>query len=170
MLALFRSHAGHISVAFDGVTVLGHSHVLYTVSKGDTSMFVDMTRLGEQAHVTEAEVIDAVIKLQNVREAIGGSICSAAVDNGANTSVAQGGVIEKYAEEYPEEPKMLRTRDPGPCIDLVAKDSAKVECFADLLSATREIVKFLSIDRIGGIVDKLREKPLRQSSTIGYSF
>ena len=47
MLALFRKYAGYMSVAFDGVTVLGRSHILYTVSKGNSSMFVALTQLGE---------------------------------------------------------------------------------------------------------------------------
>jgi DNA-binding FrmR family transcriptional regulator len=115
-------------------------------------MFVDMTQLGQHAHVTGAKVIDAIVKLHNVREFIGGSICSAAVDN-AVSSVAQA-VIEKYAKECPEEPKMLRTRVPGQCIVLAAKSNAKVESFAKVLSATRDIIRFPFIDRISDIFDK----------------
>ena len=152
MISLFRKYAGNMSVAFDGVTVLGRSHILYTVSKGDTSMFVALSQLGDQSHVTEAEADDAVVKLQRVREEIGCSICSAAVDNGAG-GIANA-VIQKYAEICPEEPKMLRTRDPGHCIDLLAKDSVKVTCFKDLLSTTKAIISFLSTDRVIGIVEK----------------
>jgi hypothetical protein len=82
---------------------------------------------------------------------------STAVDNAA-VAVADA-VIEKYAEEFPEEPKMLRTRDPGHCIDLVAKDSAKLKCFVVLLSQTKSMIKFLSVDRIAAdIMDGVTAK------------
>jgi hypothetical protein len=69
MLALYdKKYAGHISVAFDGVAVLGCSQKLCTVSKDDASMVVDMAQLGQHAHVADAAVIDAVLKLQNIRE------------------------------------------------------------------------------------------------------
>jgi hypothetical protein len=63
-------------------------------------------------------------------------------------------VIEKFAKECPEEPKMPRTRVRGQRIILAAKGSAKVESFADLLSATRDIIRFPFIDRISDIFDK----------------
>jgi hypothetical protein len=50
-------------------------------------MFVDITQLGDYAHVTDAEAIDAVVALQNAGDYVGaGSICSAAVDNDASRS------------------------------------------------------------------------------------
>jgi hypothetical protein len=49
---------------------------------------------------------------------------------------------------------MMRARVPGQCIVLAAKSSAWVESFVDLLSATRDIIRFPFIDRISDIVDR----------------
>jgi hypothetical protein len=70
-------------------------------------MFVMMSQLKDQVHCADAEVLvieDAAVKaFKRVRQAIGGSICSAAVDNAAVP--VTDAVIEKYAEEC-----LLRTR------------------------------------------------------------
>jgi hypothetical protein len=154
MIDYLQKHAENITVAFDSVTALGRSYLFYTVSKGNTSMFVAMSQLKDEVHSADAEVVDAVKAfLTTARKAIGGSICSAAVDNAAVT--AADAMIEKYAEECPEEPKMLRTRDPGHCIYLVAKkDSAKVKCMALLISEAKAIIKFLSVEQVAGIAEE----------------
>jgi hypothetical protein len=145
MIDYLQKHPGNITAAFDSVTVLGRSHVLYTVSKGNTSMFVAMSQLKDEVHSADDEVIEAMKALMTGRKAFGGSLCSAAVDNAAVPVV--DAVIEKYAEECPEEPKMLRTWDPGHFIDLVAKDSAKVKCMALLTSEAKAIIKLLGSQR-----------------------
>jgi hypothetical protein len=153
MIETLNRTPGNIGISFDGVTVLGKSHVLYTCSKGEQSMFVHLAQLGSDVHVPLAEIEDAAKQLMKAKKEIGGAICNAAIDNAA-IGVADG-VIKKYAELFPEEPPILRTRDPAHCIDLVAKDSAEVTCFANLLKVAKSIIKFLNTDRVGGIVAEL---------------
>ena len=119
-------------------------------------------QLGSDVHVPLAEIEDAAKQLMKAKKEIGGAICNAAIDNAA-IAVADG-VIKKYAEMYPEEPPILRTRDPGHCIDLVAKDSAEVPCFAQLLKVAKSIIKFLNTDRVSGIVSEVVRA--KQCSTV----
>ena len=150
MTNYMKRTSGNITIAFDGVTVLGSSHILYTCSKGELSMFVKLSQLGSDVHVSEKEVTDCVDQLVKVKADIGGSICNAAMDNAA-IHVAEA-VIKEYAIRFPSEPPILKTRDPAHCIDLVAKDSAEVPCFASLMTQTKAVIKLLNTDRIQGCI------------------
>jgi hypothetical protein len=62
--------------------------------------------------------------------------------------------LQAYAQRFPLEPPILVTRDPGHCVDLVAKDSAKVSCFSELLSATKTLIRLLIRDRVRAICEE----------------
>jgi hypothetical protein len=119
---------------------------------GELSTFVRISQLRTDVHVVDKEVSDAVDALARVREKIGGSICNAAVDNAASKVATL--TVQAYAEQFPTEPPILMTRDPGHCIDLVAKDSAKVSCFSELLSTTKTLIRLLTRDRIRAICEE----------------
>ena len=119
---------------------------------GELSTFVRISQLRTDVHVVDKEVTDAVDALARVREKIGGSICNAAVDNAASKVATL--TVQAYAQKFPEEPPILMTRDPGHCIDLVAKDSAKVSCFSELLTTTKTLIRLLTRDRVRAICEE----------------
>jgi hypothetical protein len=62
---------------------------------------------------------------------------------------------------------MLRTWDPGHCMNLVAKGSEN-RFMAELLSQSKAIIKFLSTDRVTGIVVSDGPRTTRRPTTVRY--
>jgi hypothetical protein len=151
--AIMRATDGCASFAVDGVTVLGKSQLLYTVTKGGVSLFEHATSLQDQAHVKEAEINDIVRMMSQIRDKYGGSFIQGSVDNAAADVMTAA--LKKYAESFPDEPTILTDRDPSHCIDLVAKDSAVIPCFSTLHDDAKKLITFLTEHRIKGIKDTL---------------
>jgi hypothetical protein len=103
-------------------------------------------------HNHAAEIRAAVDILGRMRDTLDCSISNAAVDNAA-TSVCNE-ALKIYAELYPEEPRILTTRDPCHCVDLIGKDFIKLAGFKELDSAARSVINLLNRDRIQGIIEK----------------
>jgi hypothetical protein len=47
LMGMMRASPGSLGVSFDGVSVLGRSCILYTVTKGDILIFVTVSHLGD---------------------------------------------------------------------------------------------------------------------------
>jgi hypothetical protein len=135
-------------MAVDGVTVNGSSLLLYTVSKGDMSLFTNATKLGSLVHVKEAEIDDCVAKLERVRKNFG-DVTTLSVDNAARLAMKE--TTKEYAKKNPSARPIL----PDHSIDLLAKDSPKVPCFMSVMGDVDEINDLLSTDRVDGILEKL---------------
>ena len=93
--------AGTMAMEVDGVTVNKTSLLLYTLSKGDFSVFTDITRLRELIHVRAAEVEDGVQKMEKLVAEYKTPITNLAVDNAATKVMEE--VIAEYAKRSPEE-------------------------------------------------------------------
>ena len=65
------------------------------------------------------------------------------------------GSCEKYRERNKSEPSILHNRDCARCIDLVAKDLAKVPCIESVLTDAHLLMEFSTTDNIDGIRHKL---------------
>jgi hypothetical protein len=144
---------GTSTLSVDGVTILSKSHLLYTISKGEISLFLKSSQLGSLVHTKPAEVLDAARTMEFCRETLMSPVTNLAVDNAAKDVMAEASVY--YAQKNPKQPPIIRPRDPAHCIDLVAKDSAKVSCFALLLGEAEEIIDFMKTDRVDGILSEL---------------
>ena len=145
---------GGLTIAADGgVTANGTSTILYTVSKGPVTMFCRATRLRNEAHVADAEVEDMVDFMETARCDFDTSVVCVACDNAANNIVK--GACEKYRERNKSEPSILHNRDCAHCIDLVAKDLAKVPCIESVLTDAQLLMEFSTTDNIDGIRHEL---------------
>ena len=135
---------GCINVAFDGVTVNGKQKILYTVSKGSTSMFVTWTDLAGDKHVTQKEADDALRVALDIKASLGGAqIASLPVDNAAK--LVAGMVANRL-----DEPALV-SRDPSHCVDLLSKDASTTKSILAVLEMAKDLINFLKIDRINGI-------------------
>ena len=65
MVSILKKTPGNATLAVDGVTVLGKSHLLYTLSKGVTTVFMKSSQLGSLVHATDAEVADGVENIEH---------------------------------------------------------------------------------------------------------
>ncbi len=68
LMEQIQKTAGTMAMEVDGVTVNKTSLLLYTLSKGDFSVFTDITRLRELVHVRAAEVEDGVQKMDRIQD------------------------------------------------------------------------------------------------------
>jgi hypothetical protein len=152
LMEMMRASPGSLGVSFDGVSVLGRSSVLYTMSKGDITLFVTVSHLGDVVHNHAAEIAAAVGVLGKMRDKLDCSISNAAVDNGAASVCTQA--LTMYAAQYPDEPKILVTRDPCHCVDLIAKDLIKIQGLVSLDKSSRSVINLLNRDRIQGITER----------------
>jgi hypothetical protein len=152
LMEMMRSSPGSLGVSFDGVSVLGRSSVLYTITKGDITLFVTVSHLGDVVHNHADEIAAAVSVLGKMRKKLGCSISNAAVDNGAASVCTQA--LTMYASQYPDEPKILVTRDPCHCVDLIAKDLIKIQGMVLLDKSSRSVINLLNRDRIQGITER----------------
>ncbi len=150
---ILRKTAGGGTLAVDSVTISGTSYLMYTYSKGSSSIFLKMTTLRDQVHVTDAEVNDALQRMEDCVLQFNGVITALAVDNGARATMAK--VIKRYKELHPNAPPLLTQRDCAHCIDLLAKDSASVSCFDLLMVDVNKLIDLLSVDRVNGIRSEL---------------
>ena len=118
--------------------------IVYTLSKGQFSIFVTWTDLGSKKHQTQAEIDDAVRVIKQCINDYGGDIASLAVDNAAR------GVARQVCERFPGMCIMM-LRDPGHCVDLLAKDLLKTDAFKAVVDEAREVRELLANDRIDSI-------------------
>jgi hypothetical protein len=117
--------AGTPSLEVDGVTINSKSRLLYTISKGEFSLFHCMSCLDVKVHDHKAEVEDGLKIVGDIEESYSGLISNIAGDNAATPVIKD--IIAIYLQENPEHPPITNTRDPSHCLDLLAKDSAKLE-------------------------------------------
>ena len=66
--------------------------------------------------------------------------------------------ITKYGGRNPGEPIIFTDCDPSHCIDLLAKDSAKVKCFKELYEEVKSVMAFLTDGKMKGLKNKLMER------------
>jgi len=102
---ILRKTAGGGTLAVDSVTISGTSYLMYTYSKGSSSIFLKMMMLRDQVHVTDAEVNDALQRMEDCVLQFNGVITALAVDNGARATMAK--VIKRYKELHPNAPPLL---------------------------------------------------------------
>ena len=75
-----------------------YHHFLYTVSKGDVSMFFKWSNLGSNVHITDAEVDDAYGICNQIKSAFDTKITSISVDNA--TGKVAGSLAKKVASRW----------------------------------------------------------------------
>ena len=147
---IFKRTPGQLSASADGVTCNGKSYLIYTLTKGDFTLFEDLQQLKDKTHVEVAEVDNAYRIFTSLEKKYGEDINSVSVDNAA-TSVMQV-VIDRFKANKPSS-SIILTRDPGHCLDLPAKDAAKAKCFQKVFEFNRLLTDLLLTDRVRGIVD-----------------
>ena len=138
---------GLMTLAVDGVTVNGKSHLLYTLSKGIHAIFEKLQHLLDQVHVTGAEVDDCLQTIDAVLRKYNGEFANIAADNAAFTVLER--VIDKL-KQY----RILLTRDSGHCIDLPCKDTGELQSLRPILDLAKNIIEFVNIDRVDSIIAK----------------
>ena len=134
---------GYINVSFEGVTVNSKHKILYTVSKGEHSMFFTWSALGSNVHVTDAEVTDALKVCAAAKEMFNAKIASLPVDNAAVC------VATKVADALVE--NAIVSRDPAHCVDLLSKDLANTKVVGGVLKEAKEVYSLVKRDRIDSI-------------------
>jgi hypothetical protein len=148
------SLSGTMSVEVDGVTVNGSSLLLYTILKGHISLFHSLSDLEDEVHVTEMEIENGVSKIYEIEQEFDEEVTNMAVDNAAVG--VMDSVVSKVEKDAPSHSRIIRTGDPSHCVDLLAKDSVTVTCFDDLYKDVQKVDKFLTNDRITGIIEVLK--------------
>ena len=158
---------GLLNISFDGATVNGKqkvstcinycaqidhdSHtvlkILYTLSKGEFSIFLTWTDLGCTKHVTEAEIADALKVCNDAMETYGCAIASVPVDNAASK------VAKAVCLKLPT--TVLPSRDPSHSTDLLSKDLATTDVVQAVIEDAKIITKFCKIDRIDSIKQEM---------------
>ena len=144
---------GGMTIAADGVTCNGTSTILSTIAKGSVTLFAKASRLRNLAHATEAETQDMVDFMVKTRREYNSPLCCVATDNAATKVVKEACAI--YKSNNPKEPNILSNRDCAHCIDLLAKDVAKVPCIDSLLSDIAMLMEFSTTDNVDGIRHEL---------------
>jgi len=103
-------------------------------------------------------------------------VTNIATDNGAKAVMAS--ICTSYLEYCPEEPKILQTRDPAHCIDLLPKDCVKIlkedspYGFGQLCKDTQVLLNLLTTDRVAGIIQDCKrtlELPREMPKAASYS-
>lgn len=124
---------------------------MYTVSKGDFSIFLEWSDLGTQKHVTQAEVEDAVRVCESVMKEYNVKIASIPVDNAAKHVAAE--VVKRLEANYPGM-KVVVSRDPSHCVDLLMKDLAKTPTMLKVIQKARIVRDFVKTDRVDSILGR----------------
>ena len=118
--------------------------IVYTLSKAEFSTFITWTDLGSKKHTTDAEVGDAVRVITQCVEEFNCEVASLAVDN-----AAQG--VAKIVCEKLADMNILMLRDPGHCVDLLAKDLLKTKSIKRVVDDSTTVRDFVNTDRINAI-------------------
>ena len=101
---------------------------------------------------------------------------NSAVDNAAKAVMDE--TCKKYEELHPSEPKILQTRDPAHCIDLLPKDCGKIMNenspygFGHLLKDTQDLIALLTVDKVAGIIQDCKQRgelPKDMPKPVNYS-
>jgi hypothetical protein len=155
LLDLMSRTQGTFTMSVDGVTVGGHTCLLYCSSKGTTTLFERRSDLLDDAYKTEKEAGDGFNKLVAMVKKFKCDCTNIAVDNKARPVVQE--IIKRYSEKYPCAPNIIITRDPGHCIDLLCKDCGSKEgtMFYDILQATRSLIDLVNNQRVNGIKKRM---------------
>ena len=148
-----ESMPGCASLEVDGVTCNRRSHLVYTISKGDISLFLKTSQLGDRVHETEAEADDIVETIETTETKYKTSITNMAVDNAGVPALCLG--LERFKEKYPHHAPITITRDPGHCLDLLSKDCVDLQLFKNLITDIEKLTSVLTNDKIRGMMDKL---------------
>ena len=152
VIDIFKRNQSMLTGSVNGVTVNKRHKLLYSVSKGSYSLFEKIQSLGAFSHVESAEVEDGLKIFCAIVKKYGVELNNVAVDNKV-VSVMQK-VIENFQEIHPLS-TIIITRDPGHCIDLLAKDTAHADFMKAIMELSKAINHMMSIDRIAGIVDDM---------------
>lgn len=148
-----ESMPGCASLEVDGVTCNRRSHFVYTISKGDISLFLKTTQLGDRVHETDAEANDIVETIETTEKKYKTSITNMAVDNAGVPALYLG--LERFKEKHPNHAPITITRDPGHCLDLLSKDCVDLELFKNLITDIEKLTSVLTNDKIRGMMDNL---------------
>lgn len=135
--------------------------ILYTLSKGDFSIFLEWSDLKSTKHQTAAEVNDAYRVCQAAMEEFKVNISSIPVDNAAK------GVAGEVAQLFEPRMKVLVSRDPSHCVDLLSKDLANTLVVKRVIEEAKEVFELPKIDRVAGIfVEAIEEGEVNVHGTV----
>ena len=130
----------------------GHAHeflaikIIYTVSKGQFSIFFTWSDLGSVKHQTQAEVDDCVRICKAAVKEYKVPIASIDVDNAARLVAAKAAANDAFKGMT-----ILVIRDPSHCVDLLSKDLAGTDVVRRVMAESKEVRDFVKIDRIDSI-------------------
>ncbi len=120
--------------------------ILYSVSKGDVSLFFKWTNLGSDVHITAAEVDDAYDVCNQIKVAFNTKTASISVDNTASK------VAERVAQKLNADgDPTLPLHNPAHCIDLLSKDRAKSSVVRSVLAEAKEVFDLYWTNQIDSI-------------------
>jgi hypothetical protein len=148
----FQRIPGCMFVGCDSVTVHGSRHLLYTVSKGNVTMFEALQNLQDSARTTESEVEQGMLVIKRALDKFQCDTCILSVENCA-VPVADR-IQQFYMDENPSK-VVLICRDPADCLDLGAKDSAREGALKEIIDQATDVVKFCNFGAINGLREKL---------------
>ena len=124
----------HGLLCFDNITYLHYLKIVYTVSRGPFSMFLNWTDLGSEKHVTSAEVEDALEVCNEAMERYDCKIASIPTDNAAKP------VASKVSSQLTG--TVLPSRDPSHSTDLLSKDLAEKGFACNVLEDADAVTNF----------------------------
>jgi hypothetical protein len=110
------------------------------------------SHLGNESHDTEAEIAVSIKIIKDIREKIDVPVSNAAVDNAARHIASRTMLL--YAEQFPDDPPPVTTRDPAHCLDLLCKDVGKLKCLKVFLDGLNSVVTLMTEGNIVGICEK----------------
>ena len=120
--------------------------IIYTVSKGQFSIFFTWSDLGSVKHQTQAEVDDCVRTCKAAMKEYKVPIASIDVDNAARLVAAKAAANDAFKGMT-----ILVIRDPSHCVDLLSKDLAGTDVVRRVMAESKEVRDFVKIDRIDSI-------------------
>lgn len=155
LIQLMKAQPGLMSIAADGVTVLGKSKTLFTVSIGSVSMFMKWIDLGSDVHVTTAEIKSGFQVCVEAMRMFDRGISCIPCDNAA-TKVSNG-IVELLTERGHH---AFTVRDPSHCIDLLMKDFLKLLHIDVVIEFARRLNNLVMRNRVENIRLELIEGKL----------
>ena len=118
--------------------------IVYTLSKGQFSIFHTWIDLDSSKHLTQVNIDDAVRVMKDYIKEYCAYIVSLSVDNAARM------VAKRVCGKLPGMCIMM-FRDPGHCVDLLTKDLFNTSTTKDAIDEAREVREPVSNDRIDSI-------------------
>ena len=155
-----------MSISIDGVQVVGHNCLLFTKSKGIVTQYLGLKQLQDKVHVTAQEIQASCEIITAELNSSVDHCASIAVANAAR-KMADGLREVLKGRNFEKSRATVVTRDPAHSIDLAPKNLALEESFiGPVITVTNNLMKFIKIDRIGGLKAKLIDQKIIEAPAV----